>query len=115
MQTSKQSRPRRKPRAATGDILAGAAHQQKIAPKWRNHFERLTELREHLLHRRLDLNKDALEEQPAFSTHMADAGTDHYDRDIALGLLSSEQDAVYEVEHALDRIRSGTYGLCELT
>jgi RNA polymerase-binding transcription factor DksA len=46
---------------------------------------------------------------------MADAGTDHYDRDFALGMLSSEQDAVYEIEEALNRIRDGTYGVCELT
>ena len=58
---------------------------------------------------------DALEERPAFSLHMADAGTDEYDRDLALGVLSSEQDALYQIEQALDRIRNGTYGICELT
>jgi RNA polymerase-binding transcription factor DksA len=46
---------------------------------------------------------------------MADAGTDAYDQDFALGMLSSEQDAAYEIEAALDRIRSGNYGVCELT
>jgi RNA polymerase-binding transcription factor DksA len=48
-------------------------------------------------------------------THLADAGTDSYDRDFALGMLSSEQDAVYEIEEALSRIQAGTYGRCELT
>ncbi len=48
-------------------------------------------------------------------THMADAGTDTYDRDFALGMLSSEQDAAYAIEEALNRIRNGTYGVCELT
>jgi len=46
---------------------------------------------------------------------MADAGTDSFDRDLALGMLSHEQDAVYEIEEALIRIRNGTYGVCELT
>lgn len=46
---------------------------------------------------------------------MADAGTDTYDRDFALGVLSLEQDAVYQIEQAMDRIRNGTYGVCELT
>lgn len=72
-------------------------------------------MRERILHQTLDLSRDALQEQPAFSTHMADAGTDTYDRDLALGMLSSEQDAVYQIDQALDRIRSGTYGKCELT
>jgi RNA polymerase-binding transcription factor DksA len=30
-------------------------------------------------------------------------------------MLSSEQDAVYQIEQAIDRIRHGTYGTCELT
>jgi len=46
---------------------------------------------------------------------MADAATDTFDRDFALGMLSSEQDALYEIDEALNRIRNGTYGKCELT
>ncbi len=30
-------------------------------------------------------------------------------------MLSSEQNAVYEIDEALDRIRNGSYGVCELT
>jgi RNA polymerase-binding transcription factor DksA len=73
------------------------------------------QLRESLGERRSLLSKDALEQQPAFSTHMADAGTDTYDRDMALSVLSAEQDAAYELDEALSRIRNGTYGVCELT
>ncbi|HVU99870.1 MAG TPA: TraR/DksA C4-type zinc finger protein, partial [Verrucomicrobiae bacterium] len=58
---------------------------------------------------------DALAEQPTYSSHMADAGTDTFDRDLALGVLSTQQDAVYEIEQALERIRAGTYGICEAT
>jgi RNA polymerase-binding transcription factor DksA len=75
----------------------------------------LLELRDHLLHHQADLTKDALEEQPSFSSHMADAATDTYDRDFALSMLSSEQDAKYEVDLAINRIRNGTYGICEAT
>jgi RNA polymerase-binding transcription factor DksA len=32
-----------------------------------------------------------------------------------LSLLSSDQDAVYEIEEALKRIEKKTYGVCELT
>src|SRR5262249_36055725 len=73
------------------------------------------ELRDYLLRRQNLLSKDAIDEQPNFSTHMADAGTDTYDRDLALGMLSSEQDSLYEIDEALERIREGTYGICELT
>ena len=50
-----------------------------------------------------------------YSLHMADSGTDNFDRDFALSLLSSDQDAVYEIEEALKRIDRKTYGVCELT
>jgi RNA polymerase-binding transcription factor DksA len=46
---------------------------------------------------------------------MADSGTDNFDRDFALSLLSSDQDAIYEIEEALKRIEKNTYGVCELT
>lgn len=72
-------------------------------------------MRDYLLERKSDLVKDATEEQPAFSLHMADAGTDSFDRDFALSRISSEQDAVYEIDEALMRIRRGTYGVCELS
>jgi DnaK suppressor protein len=47
--------------------------------------------------------------------HQADAGSDAYDRDFALNLLSQEQDALYEIEEALKRVDAGTYGICEMS
>jgi len=46
---------------------------------------------------------------------MADAATDSYDRDCALALLSSAQEALYRIDQALARIADGTYGICELS
>jgi RNA polymerase-binding transcription factor DksA len=54
-------------------------------------------------------------EASAFGMHQADAGSDAYDRDFALSLLSQEQDALYEIEEALKRINAGTYGVCEMS
>src|SRR5438105_12924123 len=53
-------------------------------------------------------------EASALGMHQGDAGSDAYDRDFALNLLSQEQDALYEIDEALKRIESGTYGICEL-
>src|SRR5947199_9661674 len=50
-----------------------------------------------------------------YRLHMADSGTDNSDRDFAFRLLSSDQDAIYEIEEALKRIDKNTYGTCELT
>jgi RNA polymerase-binding transcription factor DksA len=111
----KSIRARRKPKASTRDVVGQPVATARVPLKWRRHYKRLLELREHLVNRQADLTKDALEEQPSFSSHMADAGTDTYDRDFALGMLSSEQDAAAEIDYALNRIRNRTYGICELT
>lgn len=110
-----QQRSRRH-RAATADVVGSNLHANEHVPlKWKKHYRHLVQMRDYLLNRQSDLVKDASEEQPAFSLHMADAGTDSFDRDFALSRLSAEQDAVYEIDEALMRIRRGTYGICELT
>jgi len=50
-----------------------------------------------------------------YSMHMADQGTDNFDREFALNLVSSEQDIIYEIDEALRRIEAKTYGICEAT
>ena len=44
-------------------------------------------------------------EASAVGQHQADAGSDAYEKDFALSLLSQEQDALYEIEEALKRHR----------
>ena len=89
--------------------------QAKIKPEWTKFYQNLLELRERLLHQMDGLAKESAEELAGYSLHMADSGTDNFDRDFALSLLSSDQDAIYEIEEALKRIEKSTYGVCELT
>ena len=92
-----------------------AAAPKRIKPEWQKFYNRLLELREQLLHQMNGLAKESAQEMAGYSLHMADSGTDNFDRDFALSLLSSDQDAVYEIEEALKRIEKKTYGTCELT
>ena len=46
-------------------------------------------------------------------THMAELGTDSYERDFALSLMENDQETLNEIDAALKRIDEGTYGLCE--
>src|SRR5438270_13545410 len=87
----------------------------KIKAEWQIFYNRLLELREQLLRQMNGLAKESAQEMAGYSLHMADSGTDNFDRDFALSLLSSDQDAVYEIEEALKRIEKNTYGICELT
>lgn len=101
-------------KTSTLEIL-GDARPAKTPRKWAEHYKRLTTLREEFLHGKNAQTLTAREESSWFSEHMADAATDSYDRDCALALLSSTQNALYEIDQALKRIKDGTYGICELT
>ena len=100
-------------KAVSGRV--GSNGQVKIRPEWAKYYQNLLELRERLLHQMSGLAKESAEEMSNYSLHMADSGTDNFDRDFALSLLSSDQDAVYEIEEALKRIERATYGICEIT
>jgi DnaK suppressor protein len=119
------SRPkaRHKPHSAAtaASILGGPLvkvkknGEVKIKPQWLKYYQRLIELRDQLTRQMDGLAKESAQEMAGYSLHMADSGTDNFDRDFALSLLSSDQDAVYEIEEALKRIEKNTYGICELT
>lgn len=40
-------------------------------------------------------------------------GTDNFDRDFALNRVSLDQDILFEIDEALNRLGMGTYGICE--
>jgi DnaK suppressor protein len=87
----------------------------RVRAEWAKFYHRLLELRDQLLRQMNGLAKESAQEMAGYSLHMADSGTDNFDRDFALSLLSSDQDAIYEIEEALKRIEKNTYGVCELT
>ncbi|MCG3148322.1 MAG: RNA polymerase-binding transcription factor DksA [Verrucomicrobiae bacterium] len=82
----------------------------------------LVELRDHLIDGVNFLASDNLKrtardtsgELSGYSMHMADAGTDNFDREFALSLVSNEQEALYEIEESLKRLEAGTFGICEM-
>ena len=47
--------------------------------------------------------------------HMADIGTDNYEQEFALDLMSGERKLLREIDDALGRIGQGVYGICEGT
>lgn len=58
-------------------------------------------------------NRETAGDLSSYSLHLADHGTDNFDREFALNLASSEQDVIYEIDEALARLRDGNYGVCE--
>src|SRR6266545_475671 len=106
------------PKAA---LLGKNNHEKKLAPFVRQQKEKLLNLRDAMVDSMAGVAQDTLRsraegsEASAFGMHQADAGSDAYDRDFALSLLSQEQDALYEIDQALKRIELGTYGKCEMS
>jgi DnaK suppressor protein len=45
--------------------------------------------------------------------HMADLGSDAFEQEFTLSLMACEEGTLERIEHALERIRSRTYGVCE--
>ena len=117
---SKISRERASARPS--ETLLGRNHaQRKLTPFMRQQKEKLLQLRDAMVDSMAGVAQDTLRsraegsEASAFGMHQADAGSDAYDRDFALSLLSQEQDALYEIDQALKRIELGTYGTCEMS
>src|SRR5438105_1299092 len=106
------------PKAA---LLGGNNHEKKLSPFVRKQKDKLLQLRDAMVDSMAGVAQDTLRsraegsEASAFGMHQADAGSDAYDRDFALSLLSQEQDALYEIDQALKRIELGTYGICEMS
>ena len=103
-------------------VLLGLNHREKkLDPFIRKQKQKLLQLRDAVVDSMAGVAQGTLRsraegsEASAFGMHQADAGSDAYDRDFALSLLSQEQDALYEIDEALKRIEVGTYGKCEMS
>ena len=125
--SSKKAKPARKVSAKKASaspkvaLLGKNNHEKKLSPFVRKQKEKLLNLRDAMVDSMAGVAQDTLRsraegsEASAFGMHQADAGSDAYDRDFALSLLSQEQDALYEIDQALKRIELGTYGICEMS
>jgi DnaK suppressor protein len=118
----KVSAKRARASANARETLFGRNHRErKLSPFTRKQKEKLLQLRDAMVDSMAGVAQDTLRsraegsEASAFGMHQADAGSDAYDRDFALSLLSQEQDALYEIDQALKRIEVGTYGICEMS
>ncbi len=98
---------------------SGKSGSGKVPRKFEKYYRLLIELRDHVraelnLHSNDTLKRSQKEDAGDLSISV-DAGTDNFDRDFALSLLSSEQESLKEIEAAIQRIFNGTYGICEVT
>ena len=62
----------------------------------------------------IDSSKANMSPDSIYSIHMADAGTDSHEREKSFLFLSREDSYFRNLENALERIRSGEFGVCQL-
>ena len=62
----------------------------------------------------IDSSKANMSPDSIYSLHMADAGTDSHEREKSFLFLSREDSYFRNLENALERIRSGDFGVCQL-
>jgi len=97
--------------------------EQDVPEKFRRYYKLLIDLRSQLTegierHSEESLKRSAKDDAgdlSAYGQSMSDGGISTFDRDFVLSLVSSEQDALSEIDAAIKRIHAGTYGICEIT
>ena len=87
----------------------------KIDPRWTWNYSELLRLREKLLAelaaRQQEVNASLAESHK----DPADTAAEKSERDVLITELGMEKNSILEIEAALQRIRNGTYGICEAT
>lgn len=92
--------------------------------------EMLEEFKELLLKRRKELIDSEIAEQDesrgsdpyagrgsvsSVPTHLADLASDSFDQDMRMRMTEHRNRELVDIDYALDRMKDGTYGICEIT
>jgi RNA polymerase-binding transcription factor DksA len=93
---------------------------KKVPKEWKVYYIDLMNLRHSLkgaLGQRSNetLGASARESSGELSINSADSGSESFNRDVALSMVATEQEALEEIEDAIDRIFDGTFGICQET
>jgi RNA polymerase-binding transcription factor DksA len=114
MKASRKKTAKSRPRATTAALL-GPPDPVRVPARWEKHYRRLLAVRERLRAESGDLLESSINRRTVGHSHRADDGIAADERELAAELISSETDALLEIESALRRIAEGTYGICQLT
>jgi DnaK suppressor protein len=85
-------------------------------PDFTLYRERLLALRARIQGESTQMEDDALKDHSkttSIPTDIEELGSDNADQELTLSLLGSEEDALEQIEAAIERIENGSYGECE--
>ena len=96
----------------------------KTDPEWPTFLQEqkqaLLNLRDELLPNMQNVTRDHLRSgasnvSSSSGQHIGDAGSEAEVRDLTIRLLDKDREQLFEIDAALERIRRGTYGSCEIS
>ncbi|MBQ8516257.1 MAG: TraR/DksA family transcriptional regulator [Akkermansia sp.] len=96
----------------------------KADPEWPAFLEQqklaLLKLRDDLVPNMQNVTRDHLRSgasnvSSSSGQHIGDAGSEAEVRDLTIRLLDKDREQIFEIDAALERIRRGTYGICEIS
>ncbi len=96
----------------------------KADPEWPAFLaaqkQALLDLRDNMLPNMQDITRDHLRSgasnvSSSSGQHIGDAGSEAEVRDLTLRLLGKDREQLFEIDAALERIRMGYYGICEIS
>ncbi len=126
VQETKSSKVKKISTASIDDILGFGSpsvgvgrpirDESKVPKQWLPFFQALMSLRNALKgsigERSSETIGASARESGELSINSSDAGTETFDRDLALSMVANDHEALEEIEDAIDRIFAGTYGIC---
>ena len=86
-----------------------------IPPKWQRFHENLRSLRESLLEDHAVRMSKILVVLERAGSDVVDDASEQINHAMSLGILTRDDNAIEEVDSAIERILEGTYGICEKT
>ena len=89
-----------------------ALFKKHIEAKLKNLTDDLDDSRDSL---ESNTGSDSLAQESVYSVHMADAGTDSYEREKGYHFINRKTDYIKALTTALERIEDGTFGVCVIT
>ena len=104
--------------------LKATLAELKADPEWPSFLkaqkEALLQLRDKILPNMQGVTRDHLRSgesnvSSASGQHIGDAGSEAEVRDLTIRLLDKDREQLFEIDEALERIRRGVYGICEVS
>ncbi len=115
--------------SSTPRMVLPFPERRRSTPKTRLTAKQLREFKQLLLQKRAELAGDVTHladevvnrrgqgpsEHTSMPIHMADVGSDNWEKEFTLGLIASEHALIREIDEALARVSNRTYGVCLAT